>query len=129
MSLRIAQQRLMLAALVVLLSFVTSSARMLVTQSRMLRAKEALRREASRDSLTSLWNHKAILEILERELLRSERDHQPVGVIMVDVDHFKKVNDSRGHAAGDASCASSPAALPRWSDPMTPWDATAERNS
>jgi diguanylate cyclase (GGDEF)-like protein len=49
-----------------------------------------------------LWNHKAILEILERELLRSERDHQPVGVIMVDVDHFKKVNDSRGHAAGDA---------------------------
>ena len=34
------------------------------------------RREASRDSLTSLWNHKAILEILERELLRSERDHQ-----------------------------------------------------
>jgi diguanylate cyclase (GGDEF)-like protein len=102
MSLRIAQQRLMLAALVVLLSFVTSSARMLVTQSRMMHAKEALRREASRDSLTSLWNHKAILEILERELLRSERDHQPVGVIMVDVDHFKKVNDSRGHAAGDA---------------------------
>jgi diguanylate cyclase (GGDEF)-like protein len=102
MSLRIAQQRLTLAAFVVLLSFVTSSARMLVTQSRMMRAKEALRREASRDSLTSLWNHKAILEILERELLRSERDHQPVGVIMVDVDHFKKVNDSRGHVAGDA---------------------------
>lgn len=102
MSLRIAQQRLMLAALVVLLSFVSSSARMLVTQSRLMLAKEALRREASRDSLTSLWNHKAILEILERELLRSERDHQPVGVIMVDVDHFKNVNDSRGHAAGDA---------------------------
>ena len=102
MSLRIAQQRLMLAALVVLLSFLSSSARMLVTQNRMMLAKEALRREASRDSLTSLWNHKAILEILERELLRSERDHQPVGVIMVDVDHFKKVNDSRGHAAGDA---------------------------
>jgi diguanylate cyclase (GGDEF)-like protein len=102
MSLRIAQQRLMLAALVVLLSFLSSSARMLVTQNRMMLAKEALRREASRDSLTSLWNHKAILEILERELLRSERDHQPVGVIMVDVDHFKNVNDSRGHAAGDA---------------------------
>ncbi|MBZ5689335.1 MAG: diguanylate cyclase [Acidobacteriia bacterium] len=102
MSLRIAQQRLMLAALVVMLSFVSSSARMLVTQNRMMLAKEALRREASRDSLTSLWNHKAILEILERELVRSERDHQPVGVIMVDVDHFKNVNDSRGHAAGDA---------------------------
>ena len=102
MSLRIAQQRLMLAALVVMLSFVTSTARMLVTQNRLMLAKEALRREASRDSLTSLWNHKAILEILERELVRSERGHQPVGVIMVDVDDFKNVNDSRGHAAGDA---------------------------
>ena len=102
MSLRIAQQRLMLAAFVVLLSFVSSTARMLVTQNRLLLAKEALRREASRDSLTSLWNHKRIMEILERELLRAERDRQSVGVIMVDVDHFKKVNDSRGHAAGDA---------------------------
>jgi diguanylate cyclase (GGDEF)-like protein len=102
MSLRIAREHLALAGLIVLPSFLCSSARMLVTQSRLMRAKEALRREAKRDSLTSLWNHKAIMEILERELLRSERDHQPVGVIMVDVDHFKAVNDSRGHAAGDA---------------------------
>ncbi len=101
MSLRIAQQGLMLAGLIVLLSFVSSSARMLVTQNRLLEAKEALRREAKRDSLTNLWNHKSILEILERELLRAERIHQPVGVIMIDVDHFKAVNDSRGHAAGD----------------------------
>lgn len=102
MSLRIAQQRLMLAGLVVLLSFVSSSARMLVTQNRLLLTKDALRREAKRDSLTTLWNHKAILEILERELLRAERNQEPVGVIMADVDHFKAVNDSRGHAAGDA---------------------------
>ena len=102
MSLRIAQQRLMLAALVVLLSFVSSSARMLVTQNRLLLTKDALRREAKRDSLTALWNHKAIMEILERELLRAQRDQQPVGVIMADIDHFKAVNDSRGHAAGDA---------------------------
>jgi diguanylate cyclase (GGDEF)-like protein len=102
MSLGIARERLTLAALMVLLSFVCSSARLLVTQSRLLLAKEALRREAKRDSLTSLWNHKAIMEILERELLRAERDHQPVGAIMIDVDHFKAVNDSRGHAAGDA---------------------------
>jgi diguanylate cyclase (GGDEF)-like protein len=102
MSLRIAREHLALAGLVVLPSFLCSSARMLVTQSRLMVAKEALRREAKRDSLTSLWNHKAIMEILERELLRSERDHQPVGVIMIDVDHFKAVNDSRGHAAGDA---------------------------
>jgi diguanylate cyclase (GGDEF)-like protein len=101
MSLRIARERLGLAATVVLLSFVCSSTRLLVTQHRLEKAKEALRREASRDGLTSLWNHKAILTILDRELLRAERDSQPIGVIMADVDHFKNINDSRGHAAGD----------------------------
>ena len=101
MSLRIARERLWLAAVVVLLSFVCSSTRQLLTQNRLILAKEALRREASRDGLTSLWNRKAILGILERELLRAERDQAPVGVIMIDVDHFKKVNDSRGHQAGD----------------------------
>ena len=101
MSLRIARERLGLAAAVVLLSFVCSSARLLVTQNRLLVAKEALRREASRDGLTSLWNRKAILAILERDLLRAERDQAPVGLIMIDVDHFKAINDSRGHAAGD----------------------------
>jgi diguanylate cyclase (GGDEF)-like protein len=101
MSLRIARERLGLAAIVVFLSFVCSSARLLVTQNRLLVTKEALRREASRDGLTSLWNRKAILAILERDLLRAERDHEPVGLIMIDVDHFKAINDSRGHAAGD----------------------------
>jgi diguanylate cyclase (GGDEF)-like protein len=102
MSLRIARERLGLAATVVLLSFVCSSARLLVTQNRLLLAKEALRREASRDGLTSLWNRKAILAILERDLLRAEREEQSVGLIMIDVDHFKAINDSRGHGAGDA---------------------------
>jgi diguanylate cyclase (GGDEF)-like protein len=102
MSLRIARERLGLAAVVVLLSFVCSSARLLVTQNRLLLAREALRREASRDGLTGLWNRKAILAILERDLLRAERDHEPVGLIMIDVDHFKAINDRRGHAAGDA---------------------------
>jgi diguanylate cyclase (GGDEF)-like protein len=102
MSLRIARERLGLAALVVFSSFVCSSARLLVTQHRLIEAKDALRREASRDGLTSLWNRKAILSILERELLRSQRDRQAVGLIMIDVDHFKKINDDRGHAAGDA---------------------------
>jgi diguanylate cyclase (GGDEF)-like protein len=101
MSLRIARERQGLAAVVVLLSFVCSSTRLLVTQHRLVLAQEALQREASRDGLTSLWNRKAILEILDRELGRAERDHEPVGIIMVDVDHFKKINDTRGHAAGD----------------------------
>jgi diguanylate cyclase (GGDEF)-like protein len=101
MSLRIARERLGLAALVVFLSFVCSSTRLLVTQHRLELAKDALRREASHDGLTGLWNHKAVLAILDRELLRAERDSQPVGVIMADVDHFKTINDSRGHSAGD----------------------------
>ena len=101
MSLRIARERLGLAAAVVLLSFVCSSARLLVTQNRLLVTKEALRREASRDGLTSLWNRKAILAILERDLLRAARENGPVGLIMIDVDHFKAINDSRGHGAGD----------------------------
>jgi diguanylate cyclase (GGDEF)-like protein len=101
MSLRIARERLGLAAAVVFSSFLCSSARLLVTQSRLIRTQEALRREASHDSLTSLWNHKVILEILNRELIRAERHNQSVGVIMADVDNFKHVNDSRGHAAGD----------------------------
>jgi diguanylate cyclase (GGDEF)-like protein len=102
MSLRIARERLGLAATVVFLSFVCSSARLLVTQHRLVELKDALRREASRDGLTGLRNRKAIFEILDRELLRAERDQSPVGLIMIDVDHFKVINDSRGHAAGDA---------------------------
>ena len=101
MCLRIARERLGLAAVVVFLSFVCSSARLLVTQYRLVRTQEALRREASRDGLTGIWNRKAILDILDRELLRAERNAGSVGVIMADVDHFKAVNDSRGHVAGD----------------------------
>jgi diguanylate cyclase (GGDEF)-like protein len=101
MSLRIARERLGLAAAVLFLSFAVSSARLLITQSRLVVAKDALRREASRDGLTGLWNHKAILEILARELLRGERHCDPVGLIMADVDNFKLINDTRGHAAGD----------------------------
>lgn len=101
MSLAIARRHLALAAGVVLCSFLCSSARLLVTQHRMQLTKEALHREAARDSLTGLWNHKSILDILDRELLRAERDCQPVGVIMADLDHFKNINDTRGHAAGD----------------------------
>jgi len=102
MSLRIARERLGLAALVVFTSFLVSTTRMLVTQQRLMSTQEALRREAARDSLTGLWNRKAIFEILDRELLRAERAQGPLGVVMIDVDHFKRINDSRGHAAGDS---------------------------
>ena len=102
MSLRIARERLGLAGLVVLMSFVCSSARLLVTQHRLVLVEEALRREAAHDPLTGLWNRKAVFEILDRELLRAERAQEPLGLIMIDVDHFKVINDTRGHAAGDS---------------------------
>lgn len=102
MSARIAQQRLYLAAFLLLGCFGCSSARLLLTQKRLLVAQDALRREATHDGLTSVWNHAGILGILERELLRAQRNGTYLGVMMIDVDRFKAINDSHGHAAGDA---------------------------
>jgi diguanylate cyclase (GGDEF)-like protein len=65
------------------------------------KAKESLEREASRDSLTDLWNRRSILDLLKREMARSDREGRPIAAIMIDIDHFKKVNDLIGHLAGD----------------------------
>ena len=64
--------------------------------------REILREKATRDSLTGLLNHEEILGILDKELARSERDGVYVSIIMADIDHFKKINDTYGHLAGDA---------------------------
>jgi len=85
----------------VALSFLTFSARQLITQDRLQRIRKSLERQATHDALTGLWNRAAILNILELELQRAERTHQSVGVVMLDVDHFKMVNDLYGHTAGD----------------------------
>jgi diguanylate cyclase (GGDEF)-like protein len=72
-------------------------------ENRRLREEnEQLREQASTDALTGLANRGAIFERLEREARRSVADGQALGVMMVDVDHFKSVNDTYGHAAGDA---------------------------
>jgi diguanylate cyclase (GGDEF)-like protein len=102
---RIAQARMSLAAAVVLVSFVCSSTRLLVTHQRLLRAQEALRKEATHDGLTGVWNRAAIVDILHRELLRSGRNSTTTGVILADVDRFKAINDTHGHATGDVVLA------------------------
>jgi diguanylate cyclase (GGDEF)-like protein len=67
-----------------------------------LRLKEILREEAIRDPVTGLFNRRFMKESLEHELQRALRNHGSVGVISFDLDHFKGVNDTLGHAAGDA---------------------------
>jgi diguanylate cyclase (GGDEF)-like protein len=101
MAAHIARENLLLGSAALLTSFACSSARLLLTQKRLLSAQEALRREATHDGLTAVLNHAAILGVLQRELLRAERSGVPVGLMMIDVDRFKDINDSYGHSAGD----------------------------
>ena len=76
--------------------------RIIELQNELIEAREALREKATHDPLTGLWNHEEILRILRRQLSRAEREGGDVSVIMADLDHFKKVNDTHGHMAGDA---------------------------
>ena len=63
--------------------------------------RETLRYQAIRDPLTNLYNRRFMVESLEREIKRSQRNGSMVGIIMLDIDHFKQFNDSFGHEAGD----------------------------
>lgn len=76
--------------------------RILDLQKELVETRESLRMAATYDFLTSLLNRREILGFLERELDRGKRQGSPVGIILADIDHFKKVNDSLGHLAGDA---------------------------
>jgi two-component system cell cycle response regulator len=75
--------------------------RLVELQAELFTAREALREQATKDWLTKLWNRSSIFEILTRELARSERDACPVSVALLDIDHFKSINDTQGHHAGD----------------------------
>lgn len=69
------------------------------------KSAEKLREESIRDYLTGLFNRRYLEETLEREISRAARKAVPVGIIMIDIDHFKDLNDTLGHDAGDALLA------------------------
>jgi diguanylate cyclase (GGDEF)-like protein/PAS domain S-box-containing protein len=66
-----------------------------------IQLNERLARQSVRDSLTGLFNRRFMIESLDREIKRAERNQTQVGIIMADLDHFKQFNDKYGHAAGD----------------------------
>ena len=65
-------------------------------------ANRRLHDKAVRDALTGLYNRRYLEESLDREVSRARRSGLPIGVMMIDIDHFKRFNDTFGHAAGDA---------------------------
>jgi diguanylate cyclase (GGDEF)-like protein len=76
--------------------------RILTLQDDQIRAHEQLRFQATHDTLTGVWNRGAILEMLRRELERASRSKTATGLLMLDIDHFKNINDTYGHLIGDA---------------------------
>jgi two-component system cell cycle response regulator len=75
--------------------------RILTLQNEQFEAREALRLQATHDGLTGIWNRIAILDLLHREFELAGRSTTTLGIIMLDLDHFKSINDTYGHHAGD----------------------------
>jgi diguanylate cyclase (GGDEF)-like protein len=84
-------------------------------KEQLTRSLEAANRElevqATSDALTSLANRRAFEAALKRDLARADRDKTPLSLLALDVDHFKKVNDTYGHAVGDLVLAAVGVAL------------------
>jgi two-component system cell cycle response regulator len=75
--------------------------RILQLEDCLVEARENMRFKATHDPLTSLWNRGVILDLLRRELARSHREKNSTVLLMSDIDHFKRVNDTYGHVVGD----------------------------
>lgn len=73
----------------------------LKTGKRIIDLEQSLKEQTIRDPLTGLYNRRYMEETLERELARAQRRKGSLGLILVDIDHFKRVNDTHGHQAGD----------------------------
>jgi diguanylate cyclase (GGDEF)-like protein len=93
--------------------------RILALQADLIESREKLRFQATHDSLTGLWNRASVLDMLHREMDRANRNEGFTGVLMLDLDHFKRVNDKYGHLAGDAVLKS---AADRIAEMVRPYD-------
>jgi len=83
------------------LRFAVNAAEQIAVTLSNIQLRETLHTQAIQDPLTGLYNRRFFNGALERELRRSARRETPLGVLMIDLDHFKRVNDERGHEAGD----------------------------
>jgi len=70
--------------------------------TRLKTAENDLRFEATHDSLTGIYNRRHLMQVLHKNIAQSIRYHFPYSIVMLDLDHFKSVNDTHGHSAGDA---------------------------
>ena len=73
-----------------------------VTQQQLLDSNQQLERLAMHDALTGLANRRCFDDVLAQEVGRARRSGNPLALLMIDIDHFKRYNDSHGHRAGDA---------------------------
>lgn len=75
--------------------------RIIELQEQLQSAQEELRRQSMTDPLTGILNRRAVLDRLETEMARASREGRPLGLVALDIDHFKAVNDTWGHLTGD----------------------------
>ena len=87
-------------AFIMLVAVTVSTSFSFLTMQRR-RSEARVRHMAMHDGLTGLYNRRAFVEIAERELARARRAASPTAALMIDLDHFKRINDAHGHAAGD----------------------------
>ena len=80
---------------------VRTGERILHLEDSLVDAREQMRFKATHDPLTSLWNRGVIMDLLNRELSRSQREHNCTAILLGDLDHFKSINDNYGHLVGD----------------------------
>ncbi|MBM4326754.1 MAG: diguanylate cyclase [Deltaproteobacteria bacterium] len=90
--------------------------------SQLRSARDALNWRANHDSLTGLLNRSAMIERLQQELVRADREGRPLAALMLDIDHFKQINDTYGHVGGDEALCG---VATRIREAMRPYDLVA----